>query len=67
MNNPAIQLYVRNGFVKADGICEEVFDDGFVLREYGYEIKNLRYQRGQKTFCPQHHNIATFHHGNVSI
>lgn len=39
INIPAIQLYKKNGFVKADGIYDEVFDDGFVLHEYGYEIK----------------------------
>lgn len=39
INKPAIQLYIKNGFVKADGIYEEEFDDGFVLHEYGYETK----------------------------
>ena len=39
INKPAIRLYVKNGFQKAEGIYEEVFEDGFVLREYGYEIK----------------------------
>lgn len=39
INIPAIQLYIKNGFVKADGVYDEVFDDGFVLHEYGYEIK----------------------------
>lgn len=39
INIPAIQLYIKNGFVKADGIYDEVFADGFVLHEYGYEIK----------------------------
>lgn len=38
-NIPAIQLYIKNGFVKVDGVYDEVFDDGFVLHEYGYEIK----------------------------
>lgn len=41
INIPAIQLYVKNGFVKADGVYDEVFDDGFVLHEFGYEIKLL--------------------------
>ena len=39
INKPAIQLYVKNGFRKVEGVYEEVFEDGFVLREYGYEIK----------------------------
>lgn len=39
VNEPAIQLYSKNGFVKADGVFDEVVDDGFVLHEYGYEIK----------------------------
>jgi ribosomal protein S18 acetylase RimI-like enzyme len=38
INKPAIQLYIRNGFAKADGVYDEIFDDGFVLHEYGYEI-----------------------------
>lgn len=37
VNEPAICLYVKNGFAKADGAYDEVFADGFVLREYGYE------------------------------
>ncbi len=37
-NEPAIRLYEKNGFTKAAGVYEEAFDDGFVLREYGYEI-----------------------------
>lgn len=39
INKPAIQLYIKNGFIKADGVYDEIFDDGFVLHEYGYEIK----------------------------
>lgn len=39
INIPAIQLYTKKEFVKVDGIYDEVFDDGFVLHEYGYEIK----------------------------
>lgn len=37
VNIPAIRLYEKNGFQKADGLYNEVFDDGFVLHEYGYE------------------------------
>lgn len=39
VNEPAIKLYIKNGFVKADGVFNEVFDDGFMLHEYGYEIE----------------------------
>ena len=39
INEPAIRLYSKNGFIKAAGIYEEAFDDGFVLHEYGYEIE----------------------------
>ena len=39
INIPAIKFYIKNGFEKADGMYDEVFDDGFVLHEYGYEIK----------------------------
>ncbi|MCM1299153.1 MAG: GNAT family N-acetyltransferase [Firmicutes bacterium] len=39
INEPAIRLYTKNGFIKADGVYNETFDDGFVLREYGYEIR----------------------------
>ena len=39
INIPAIQLYTKKEFVKVNGVYNEVFDDGFVLHEYGYEIK----------------------------
>lgn len=39
VNQPAIKLYIKDGFVKADGVFNEVFDDGLTLREYGYEIE----------------------------
>lgn len=39
INKPAINLYRKNGFKKAGGIYEEFIDDGFVLHEYGYEMK----------------------------
>ena len=39
INEPAIRLYEKNTFLKAKGIYDEVFDDGFVLHEFGYEIK----------------------------
>lgn len=39
INESAIRLYLKNGFVRVNGIYEEKFDDGFVLREFGYETK----------------------------
>ena len=39
VNEPAIKLYIKNGFIKAGGAFNEVFDDGFTLHEYGYEIE----------------------------
>ena len=39
INEPAIKLYIRMGFVKVNGSYDEIFDDGFVLHEYGYKIK----------------------------
>lgn len=39
INIPAIRLYVKNGFMKAEGIYEEAIEEAVVLREYGYEIK----------------------------
>ena len=38
INKPAINLYLKNGFKRVDGIYEEKIDD-FVLREYGFEIE----------------------------
>ena len=39
INIPAIQLYTKKEFVKVNGVYNEIFDDGFVLHEHGYEIK----------------------------
>lgn len=39
VNEPAIKLYIKNGFIKAGGVFNEVFDDGFSLHEYGYETR----------------------------
>ncbi|MCI8866194.1 MAG: GNAT family N-acetyltransferase [Lachnospiraceae bacterium] len=39
INGPAIQLYHKNNFLKVNGVYDEVFDDGFILHEFGYEIK----------------------------
>lgn len=38
INKPAINLYLKNGFKRVDGVYEEKIDD-FVLREYGFEIE----------------------------
>ena len=37
INEPAINLYVKNGFKKADGVYDEVIDDDLVLHEFGFE------------------------------
>lgn len=39
INKPAISLYIKSGFLPADGLYEEIIDDGFILRELGFEIK----------------------------
>lgn len=39
INEPAIKLYIKNGFTRASGIYDEVFEDGFVFHEYGYETE----------------------------
>lgn len=36
-NTPAIRLYAKNGFTKANGIYDEVIDEDLVLHEYGFE------------------------------
>lgn len=36
-NEPAINLYLKNGFEKATGVFEEVIDEDLVLVEYGFE------------------------------
>lgn len=39
INEPAIQLYTKNGFSRADGIYNEIIEKDFILQEYGYEIR----------------------------
>ena len=39
INKPAINLYIKNGFQKADGIYDEVIDDNIILHELGFEIE----------------------------
>ena len=38
INKPAINLYLKNGFLQAAGIYEEKIDEGLTLREYGMEM-----------------------------
>ena len=42
INEPAINVYLKNGFRQVDGIYEERIDDDLILREYGFEIELLR-------------------------
>ncbi len=37
INKPAIGLYRKNGFVKANGVYDEIVDEDLVLHEYGFE------------------------------
>lgn len=39
INRPAIQLYEKNGFTRVKGVYKEIFDDGFLLYEHGYEVR----------------------------
>lgn len=39
INQPAINLYTKTGFKKADGVYDEVIDDNLVLHELGFEIE----------------------------
>lgn len=39
INEPAIQLYKKNGFKRMEGIYDEKIEDDFVLHEYGFEIE----------------------------
>lgn len=38
-NVPAIGLYMKNGFTRADGFYHEVIDETCILHEYGYEVR----------------------------
>lgn len=38
-NYPAINLYLKNGFVKKEGVHREVIDEEIILYEHGYEIE----------------------------
>lgn len=37
INKPAIYLYVKNDFIRGNGVYDEVIDDDLVLHEYGFE------------------------------
>ncbi len=41
INEPAIKLYIKNGFKRAGGIYDEVIDNELVLHEIGFEIKTV--------------------------
>ena len=38
-NIPAINMYLKNGYEKVDGIYEEVINEECTLVEYGFELK----------------------------
>lgn len=37
INEPAINLYKKNGFKQVGGVFDEVIDDELILHEYGFE------------------------------
>lgn len=37
INQPAIKLYIKNGFKKAKGVYDEIIDEDLTLHEYGFE------------------------------
>lgn len=37
INHPAINLYIKNGFKRVQGIYDEVIDDELTLHEFGLE------------------------------
>lgn len=41
INEPAINLYIKNGFEQVEGTYDEILDDDFILHELGFEIKIL--------------------------
>lgn len=41
INKPAINLYIKNGFNRVDGVFDEIIDDNITLHEYGFEIEIL--------------------------
>lgn len=41
INQAAINLYIKNGFKRAEGIYDEIIDDNLTLHEYGFERQVL--------------------------
>ena len=41
INKPAINLYIKNGFNRIDGIYDEIIDDDLVLHEFAFEMEIL--------------------------
>ncbi|WP_367565891.1 GNAT family N-acetyltransferase [Lacrimispora sp.] len=41
INEPAIKLYIKNGFEKVDGIYDEIIDENLILHEFGFKIKTF--------------------------
>lgn len=39
INKPAINLYIKNGFKRANGIYDEIINDDLILHEFGFEIE----------------------------
>lgn len=50
-NLPAIKLYEKNGFIRAQGIYEEKIDEDLSFREYGYEINVEIIEYDKPTIC----------------
>ena len=38
INEPAIRLYTKNGFIRGNGTYDERIDDDHILCEYGFEV-----------------------------
>lgn len=38
-NQPAINLYIKNGYSRVEGVYEEPITEDFALTEYGFELK----------------------------
>ncbi len=38
-NEPAVNLYLKNGFRRVEGVYEDKIVPGFTLKEHGFEIK----------------------------
>mgnify|MGYP004629998387 FL=1 len=41
INKPAINLYIKSGFNRIDGIYDEIIDDDLVLHEFAFEMEIL--------------------------